>query len=80
MQSAIEDVQDEQENSSLKDKALEQGLSALNMQELLELKQKYPDEYEQLKQKDLDDLSKNLNSDLQKEMDYGSLSIIDKLA
>ncbi|MBC5857326.1 hypothetical protein Cjcuy013_02955 [Campylobacter jejuni] len=50
------------------------------MQELLELKQKYPDEYEQLKQKDLDDLSKNLNSDLQKEMDYGSLSIIDKLA
>lgn len=80
MQSAIEDAQDEQENSSLKDKALEQGLSALNMQELLELKQKYPDEYEQLKQKDLDDLSKNLNSDLQKEMDYGSLSIIDKLA
>ncbi|TKX32968.1 hypothetical protein [Campylobacter aviculae] len=80
MQEEIDNASDEQEDSDIKNKALDQGLSALNMQELLEFKQKYPDEYEKLKQKDLEDLSKNLSLDLQKEMDYGSLSIIDKLA
>ncbi|TKX31533.1 hypothetical protein [Campylobacter estrildidarum] len=79
MQEEIDNASDEQEDSDIKNKALDQGLSALNMQELLKFKQKYPDEYEKLKQKDLEDLSKNLSFDLQKEIDYGSLEIIDKL-
>lgn len=47
------------------------------MQELLKLKEKYPDEYENLKQKDLQNLSQNLSQDLLSQ--YQSLKIIDKL-
>lgn len=77
----IEDASDEAEEkndaTNIKNKALEQGLSALNMSELLKLKEKYPEEYEQLKQKDLENLSKDLNEDLKAH--YESLKIIDQL-
>lgn len=47
------------------------------MSELLKLKEQYPEEYEQLKQKDLENLSKDLNEDLKAH--YESLKIIDQL-
>lgn len=51
VENANDEAQDENDSADIKNKALEQGLSALNMQELLKLKEKYPDEYENLKQK-----------------------------
>lgn len=77
VENANDEAQDENDSADIKNKALEQGLSALNMQELLKLKEKYPDEYENLKQKDLQNLSQNLSEDLLSQ--YQSLKIIDKL-
>ncbi|MFQ6342226.1 hypothetical protein [Campylobacter sp. VTCC 70190] len=77
VENANDEAQSENDSVNIKEKALEQGLSALNMQELLKLKEKYPDEYENLKQKDLQNLSQNLSQDLLSQ--YQSLKIIDKL-
>lgn len=77
VENANDEAQDENDSADIKNKALEQGLSALNMQELLKLKEKYPDEYENLKQKGLQNLSQNLSEDLLSQ--YQSLKIIDKL-
>lgn len=79
IENANDEAEDESEASAIKDKALENGLSALNTQELLKLKEKFPEEYEQLKQKDLENLSGDLSEDLQKQMQLQSLIIIDKL-
>lgn len=77
IENASDEAEEKNDATHIKNKALEQGLSALNMQELLKLKEQYPEEYEQLKQKDLENLSKDLNEDLKAH--YESLKIIDQL-
>ncbi|EAK0491475.1 hypothetical protein AAH52_02720 [Campylobacter upsaliensis] len=77
IENASDEAEEKNDATNIKNKALEQGLSALNMSELLKLKEKYPEEYEQLKQKDLENLSKDLNEDLKTH--YESLKIIDQL-
>lgn len=77
IENASDEAEEKNDATNIKNKALEQGLSALNMQELLKLKEQYPEEYEQLKQKDLENLSKDLNEDLKAH--YESLKIIDQL-
>ncbi|EPE7020627.1 hypothetical protein ACSL8G_000753 [Campylobacter upsaliensis] len=77
IENASDEAEEKNDATNIKNKALEQGLSALNMSELLKLKEKYPEEYEQLKQKDLENLSKDLNEDLKAH--YESLKIIDQL-
>ncbi|CAM3375810.1 hypothetical protein CAUP111243_01610 [Campylobacter upsaliensis] len=77
IENASDEAEEKNDATNIKNKALEQGLSALNMSELLKLKEQYPEEYEQLKQKDLDNLSKDLNEDLKAH--YESLKIIDQL-
>lgn len=77
IENASDEAEEKNDATNIKNKALEQGLSALNMSELLKLKEQYPEEYEQLKQKDLENLSKDLNEDLKAH--YESLKIIDQL-
>lgn len=77
IENASDEAEEKNDATHIKNKALEQGLSALNMSELLKLKEQYPEEYEQLKQKDLENLSKDLNEDLKAH--YESLKIIDQL-
>ena len=77
IENASDEAEEKNDVTNIKNKALKQGLSALNMSELLKLKEQYPEEYEQLKQKDLENLSKDLNEDLKAH--YESLKIIDQL-
>lgn len=75
-QKELDAATEEDDGKSIKDKALEKGIEALNMQELLKLKRSFPQDYEKLKEKDLNALTKGLNSDLQRQ--FGTFKILDK--
>lgn len=75
-QKELDAATEEDDGKSIKDKALEKGIEALNMQELLKLKRNFPQDYERLKEEDLNALSKGLKSDLQRQ--FSTFKILDK--
>ncbi|ECH4205789.1 hypothetical protein FPR84_01415 [Campylobacter jejuni] len=68
----------EKEDEDLLQKAQEKGLSALSADEQAKLEASNPEEFEKLKQKSLQELSRNLSKDFKNKIENQEAQIVDK--